>query len=192
MDKEKISYVLQGVFGKTSEEIINILRYNCPVPLCSQEQSIIYSLAISQPVILHDGDLSSFIKTHRNAFNIPRGSLQEDLDEVSMLIKAWRSPQYKRYIKHMMISFLDNSLVFPIEGYGEDECGICKKKLFRFNSWDEMCKQNPGFGEQNRKEYLSFGSKNSKNSICMDCLVQLGIAYDLLEHLYPGFLTKSF
>jgi hypothetical protein len=191
MDKEKIKQALSSISGKMPNEILYSLEYEIK-GLSRQEKSLIYSLAINQPIILKDGDLVKLIEEHRTALRNMRGSLQEDLDEVSLIIKAWRSPQYKKYIKHMMISFLNESLVFPVEGKFEDECGICHKPLYQYSNWKMRCENNPGFGEQNRKEYLSIGSRNSKNSICTNCLVQLGIAYDLLEYLYPGFLTKSF
>lgn len=191
MDKEKIKQALSVVAGKMPNEILGILEYDCK-GLSRQEKSLVYSLAINQPILLKDGDLVRMIEEHRTALRNTRGSLVEDLDEVSLLVKAWRSPQYKKYIKHMMISFLDDTLVFPVEGKFEDECGICHKPLYQFSNWKARCESNPGFGEQDRKEYLSIGSKNSKNSICTNCLIQLGIAYDLLEYLYPGFLTKSF
>ena len=187
MDKEKLRLAIEGLRGKTPDQAYNYLIQNC-YHLSREEKSIAYTLGTYQPQILLDGDLKRFIEEHRKNTGNPRGLLTEDLDEVSLIIKAFLSPQYRRYIKHMMISFKDDSSIFPVEGSDIEECGICHKPLYQFNEWNNICQANPAFGEQHRKEYLSIGSSGSNNSICTNCMIQLRAAYELLEYLKPGFL----
>lgn len=190
MDKLAISIAINDLRGKTPQEAYEILNFN---PNLSQpEKSIAYTLGTFQPQILQDGDLMREIQRYRtNTLGNQRGSLGEDLIEISYIIKAYLSPQYRRFIKHLMISYLDDSQVFPVEGKFSEECGICHKQIHQFSRWVQLCEANPGFGEQYRKEYLSLGSSNSKTPICMNCLIQLRGAYDLLNFLDPGFLYKK-
>ena len=188
--KERIRLAIEGLRGKSPEQAYNYLVNNC-YGMPREEMSIAYTLGTYQPQIFLDGDLKKFLEEHRAKIGRPRGSLIEDLDEVSLIIKAYLSPQYRRYIKHMMISFVTpEAKIFPVEGKDIEECGICHKPLYQFSEWQGICNANPRFGEQDRKEYLSIGSESSNNSICSDCLVQLKSAYEILEYLNPGFLYE--
>ena len=189
MDKVRIKQVIESLKGLSPEQIYEALTQ---IDVPREEKSIIFTLGSFQPYILLDGDLQRFIMDHREkAYGHLRGSLNEDPDEVSLILKAYLSPQYRRYIKHLMISFTDDSNeIFPVKGFEVEECGLCHKKIYQYSHWESICQANPSFGEQDRKEYLSIGSHQSNNSICTNCLVQLRAAKDLLEYLMPGFLYE--
>lgn len=190
MDNVKIAQAINDLRGKAPQEIVDILSNNWL--LSQEEKSIAYTLGSFQPQILQDGDLArGLIEYRQKTFGHTRGSLNEDLSEISFILKAFLSPQYRRYIKHMMIAYNDHTKLYPVEGNDVEECGICHKKLYQHNSWLNLCQAYPDFGEQNRKEYLSIGSGGTNNPICTNCLIQLKAAYNLLEYLDPGFLFKK-
>ena len=131
--KERIRLAIEGLRGKSPEQAYNYLISNC-CGMPREEMSIAYTLGTYQPQIFLDGDLKKFLEEHRARFGKPRGSLVEDLDEVSLIIKAYLSPQYRRYIKHMMISFaVPEAKIFPVEGKDIEECGICHKPLYQLH-----------------------------------------------------------
>lgn len=189
MDNIKIAQAISSLRGKSPQEAVEILSGNWL--LSQEERSIAYTLGSYQQYLLQDGDLARGIMEHRQkTYGHIRGSLNEDLGEISWILKAFLSPQYRKFIKHMMISYNDHTKLFPVEGVGAEECGICHKKLYQYSGWVGICQSNPSFGEQDRKEYLCIGSSESSVPICTNCLIQLKAAYGLLEHIDPGFLFK--
>lgn len=189
MDRVRIKQVIDSLRGLSPEQAYEFL-IQTDIP--REEKSIIYTLGSYQPQILLDGDLQKFIMDYREkTYGHRRGSLVEDPDEISLILKAYLSPQYRRYIKHLMISFADETEnIFPVEGIEQEECGLCHKVIYQHSQWTSICRAHPEFGEQSRKEYLSIGSHKSNNSICTNCLIQLRAARELLEYLTPGFLYE--
>ena len=190
MDKVKIAKAIDSLRGLTPDQSIEVLKNN--LELSNDERNIVFTLGTYQSFILQDGDLPKAIEEYRQQkLGHLRGSLCEDLEEVSYILKAYMSPQYRKFIKHLMLSFiLKKDQLYPIQGTNTDTCGICHKKLYETDVWKEICDRNPSFGEQSRKEYLSIGSPDSSATICINCMVQLQAAYELLDYLDPQFLYK--
>ena len=151
MDNIKIEQAISDLRGKSPQEAIKILSENWL--LSQDERSIAYTLGVYQQYLLQDGDLGKGLMEYRQkTYGHNRGSLNEDLGEVSWILKAYLSPQYRKFIKHMMISYNDHTKLFPVEGEGVEECGICHKKIYQYSGWMNICQANPNFGEQHRKE----------------------------------------
>jgi hypothetical protein len=119
--------------------------------------------------------------------NTRTGFLEPELGEIAILLGAYQSPQYKRYIKHMLMAYSDAKKIYPVQGNREGECGICKKAIYNFSNWATRCDSNPALGEQNRKEYLEFASPTTNVSICLDCLIQLNGLHEFLSSLCPEY-----
>lgn len=190
VDKVKIAKAIDSLRGLTPDQSLQALSEN--PSLSNGEKNIAFILGTYQNFIIQDGDLPKAIEAYRQQkLGHLRGSLTEDLEEISYILKAYMSPQYRKFIKHLMISFiLKKDQLFPIRGRNTNPCGICHKNLYETEIWSEICAKNPNFGEQDRKEYLSIGSPDSSATLCINCMVQLQAAYDLLEYLDPEFLYK--
>ena len=111
----------------------------------------------------------------RNGFLVP------DLIEADLIIEAGKTLQYERFIKHIMHAFSNPSQISPISGLDIIECPICGKKVREANIW------NPTLDPT--KEHLAFGNPEQTGIIlCLDCIIQLGVAKEILDILDPGFL----
>lgn len=132
------------------------------------------------PRQLLDRELITRIEKYRNGLSNSTGFLYPNYGEITLLIEAYRTQQYSRYIKHLFHSFIkeDGDNVFPINGEGEHECGLCGKRIFEFTNWTNNYSIN-----DNHKEFLSFGSSSTEISLCLDCLVQLKTAFNLLSNI---------
>ena len=163
-------------------EAINLLRVEPDLSI--EEKNLIYLYLFPRPLL--DKQLPERVQANRG--NQYQGYLQPNLGEVGLFIEAYRTEQYKRFMKHLFHSFIDPMQLFPIAGNGQCECALCGKNLYENEAWSEMCLRFPQSGEQNKKEYLAFGSKNSNINLCLDCIVQLKEASIILEEIEPGYL----
>lgn len=165
--KDCIDYFIQNNFSK--EKVISCLSSS--KKLNRAEKNIIF--VYLYPRNLLDRELISRIIKYRGD-NI-LGSLTPDLGEVTLLIEAYRTSQYSRYLKHLFHSFtVDNSNVFPIDGTEKRECGICGKKIVEYVEWNN---------NNLSKEYLAYGSENTGISLCLDCLIQLKTTHNILSEI---------
>lgn len=169
--------LIEELKGNTPEVIFSKLKEISQ--LTTEEKNLIYLYLCPRPLL--DMELPGRIQGSRDRIS---GYLIPNLKEATLIIEAYRSEQYNRYIKHLMYSFLlDPEKVHPVIGEGHSNCGLCYKNLYEQNYWDKnISSQDP------EKEYLSFRSDNSKITLCLDCLVQLKYAHDILEMIEPDFL----
>ena len=94
----------------------------------------------------------------------------------------------------MILSFKDTK-IHPVSyppgpDYKEGtECVCCGKKIWEFGKWKSLVDSNPDSPEGSRKEYLMFGSTESKVGLCINCMIQLKGLEELLRELDPDFLS---
>ena len=129
-----------------------------------------------------DMELPSRIMSYRGEEN-QAGYLEPNVVETGLLLEAYRTRQYNRYIRHLLHSFHDPELVFPMSGHDQCECGICKKSTWSYDEWKKICEQYSDSGEENKKEFLAFGCDQSKITLCLPCLTQLLSLHQLLTIL---------
>ena len=166
MDLESVKRYIDLLRGKEEEKLVSILK--TLGDLTREEKNLIYRYLYPRRIL--DKELPGFISKHRNG---SRGSLVPDDEEAGILVEAYRGPQYSRYVRHLLHSFLDPSKVYPLAGDSNLECGICKKPVYQEDAWKSICSKVLDFGEQDRKEYLCFASKESDIVLCLNCIVQL-------------------
>lgn len=172
--------LIKELKGNTPDVILNILKNNNQ--LIADEKNLIYLYLNPRPLL--DMELPKRIQNSRTNENNIVGSLTPNLKEATLIIEAYRSEQYNRYIKHLMYSFLlDPEKIHPVIGEGHSNCGICYKEIHEQSYWNENISNH----DVNR-EYLAFRSDNSNIMLCLDCLIQLKYAHDILEKIEPGFL----
>jgi hypothetical protein len=122
-----------------------------------------------------DGELLKNIERHRGGSQL-NGSLTPDLDELRLLMQAFKSPQYNRFMHHIMNAY-GNRQIYPIMDDQVFECCICWKKTFgsiMYNRWYANDPSDP------KKEHQAFTVDGTKTTICLDCLVQLKTFIGLL------------
>lgn len=149
--------------------------------LTQDEKRLILSYCYPRP--LKDRELPARVSRSRKnrGPQARNGFLTPDPIETDLIIEAGRTKQYERFIKHIMHAFSDPSHISPISGLDIVECPICGKKIREANIW------NPTLDPT--REHLAFGNPEETGIIlCLDCMIQLGAAREIMNELDPGFL----
>lgn len=171
------------LINKSEKEAIDYLKSNNS--LSSDEKNLIYFYLFPRPLL--DKELSSRIMKYRGDSNLS-GYLTPNLIETGLIMEAFRTKQYERYIKHLIYSFTNSNKVFPLLGDDKCECGLCGKTIYKKDLWDKLVNEHNSIDEKNNREYLAFGSEDSNITLCLDCLVQLNNASAYLEFIDPYYL----
>lgn len=184
--KDYTDYLIIG--GIDKEKALELLKKDSK--LTREEKNLIYTYCY--PRNLLDRELpirfSNYLKSQNSS-----GFKQVDLGSVSLIVEAYRTPQYNRFIKHLMHSFIEHSdKIAPVIGKETDECPICGKQLYENDLWlDLINKSKLPKLELDNKEFLAFGSSDSGIIMCKNCLIQLMAANEVLENLEPGYLNSK-
>lgn len=170
--------------GKASKEVIENLTFR--TDLSNQEKTIVYTYLCPEP--LSDRELPNVLLAGRG--NHKEGFLSENFGEIMSLLRAYRSPQYNRFILHLLHSYVQNqSSIYIVNEQDNANCSVCGKPLYAHDVWSKKCAENPSFGEQDRKEYLEYASSQSTLRICLNCALQLAGLHRLLTIVEgPGYL----
>lgn len=177
--------LLENLKGKTQEEIINELMNNNEIGVGVKNLVYFYLF----PRKLLDRELPGRIREYRSWYNSPTGFLIPDIGESGLLIEAYKTQQYNRFMRHLFYSFSNPDLVHPISGMGTDKCCLCDREISQYDLWNSIYKSQPREIEEKRN--LSFGSDDSGLTICLPCLIQLLNAKEILESFEPGFLSPK-
>ena len=175
--------------GKDEKTVIGALK-NID-ELTPYQKNIIYTCLFPKPV--SHMELPALIKETREALGCPRGSLQPSEEETLILLRAYmdKTKQYRRFILHLLHSYVQHEEGIYISQVNDDDlvCGCCGKPLYGYPRWKSRCDKNPAFGEQDSKEYLAYGSNQSNQVICINCMIQLKNLDTLLKRLEgPDYL----
>lgn len=129
------------------------------------------------PRKIGDYELPKIISEYRETHGIdPKGLLIKNPEEACILVEAYRSLQYGRFMRHLMHAFIEKpELISSVEGEGSDECAICGKTVYYFGSKDKE-----GDPED---ETLAFMSKDSSVCLCKNCLLQLAYSFELIGQI---------
>lgn len=131
------------------------------------EKNIIYAYCYPRP--LGDMELVKRIQEYRAKTG---GRNIDDVKEAILILEAARTHQYERFIKHVMISFVqDPGKVINVDE-PERVCSICGDKL----------------NEIHIPHSKGYGSVASDLVICEHCLAQLFRADNLISTFNPVFL----
>ena len=186
MDLQKVKYYIDNLGGKSKEDVLRILGND--EKLSDPEKNTVYLFLFGGKLL--DRELPGRIQSARGR-NVAGYLVPED-SEIVLLIMAYKSKQYNRYILHLLHAFTDPSKVFPLSGRFRETCGLCDKMIYHHEVWSEECKKFPQLGEQDKKEFLAYGSRESSIELCLDCLVQLQALNDVLKVLEgPNYLNPG-
>ncbi len=141
--------------------------------LTSAEKNIIYAYLVPQNLL--DGELVIQIQEKRKLSPEGlKGTMQPSDVDVPLLMNAYRTMQYGKYIKHLLHSFVKcrDDKLYILNSSEQLECGVCGKPIH-------------GIGVQDNRgnEYLAYGSSQSDIFMCPDCLMQLHVLDELLQEI---------
>lgn len=171
-----------------THEVIESLRVS---PLSIQEKNLVYLYLFPRPLL--DKELPGRIQEARlSSGNNGNGYLVPNTLEVSLIIEAYRTEQYRRFIKHLLHTFTNPQNIHPVSGNEQCKCGLCDKGLYEFEAWKSECSKfkNSPHPEEKRKEFLAFGGTGSNISLCLDCIIQLQEVNRTIELIEPGYLEN--
>ena len=172
--REYIDYVFRSNFTEQQalEELMKVKG-----KFTNDEKNFIYCYCFPRPLL--DRELMSRVaEFHR--LRGDTGLLYPNVQDITLILEAGRTEQYGRFIKHLMHAFCDEENIYRVPGADEYECPICGKKTHGLDLWDS---QIDVYGET-----LAIGSSESSVTLCLNCLVQLSSAKDLINFIDPSFL----
>lgn len=125
-----------------------------------------------------DGDLAKRLTEERGSFAwTGRPGHPVVPEEVRVILEAYRTPQYRQYIRGLCGSFMvPASALFPVRSVGGNEgsieCALCGKGLLYWSTWKSMLQVLPE-SEPKERSHLAYGAPGTRKVLCLDCLMQL-------------------
>lgn len=173
-----INYIKNNHLSK--EDAIKLLKED--ENLTRDDKNLV--IAYCFPRQLLDRELPSRIKDswHKSGYS----GLNVSPSDVTLILEASQTEQYRRYIKHLMYSFSEIPKIHPVLVDGHEEnarCGICDCEILYSDDWNKFFKDNDP-----EMEHLAFGSTESGITLCKHCLIQLVSAMEKINDIDPGYL----
>lgn len=133
----------------------------------------------NKEVILVDKELLKLIEDHRVP-PIPREGITDlDPEELAILMKAWKSQQYHRFMCHIIGAYLSKrAKVYPVSEDRRDfQCCICWRDIFGIDprKVDQM--------QSMSMRSTAITAEGTQSCICLSCYTQLVMLGQLLEVL---------
>lgn len=144
--------------------------------LTSFQKNFIYVYLFPEP--LKHMELLDIIDGKRKKYP-DNDLLRPDENEVLILLRAYRTLQYNRFMLHLLHSYIGNmeGTYIVNEPVEKNTCAICGKPLYYFDQWDSISNSM----EKERKEHLMYGNDQTGLCMCLDCMVQLRTLNSYLE-----------
>ena len=176
--KKFIDYFKENNY--TKEQVLSILKGR--EDLTVEEKNFIYLYCFPRPLL--DRELIPRVaEEHKKRGDLNNhGSLIPNALDVTLILEAGQTEQYGRFIKHLMYAFSDEEKIYKAFNNNTYECPICGKTIMGETLW-----KITQFQDQ-QKEFLAIGSRGSSILMCLDCLVQLNAAKEVVDFIDPGFL----
>ena len=177
--KECVSYLLKNNIPEEKGRVL----IGQSEKLGDDEKIVVCSYCY--PRRIGDYELPNHILAYRNSHGIDiKGLLSKNIEEAGILVEAFRSLQYGRFMRHLMHAFLEKpETMSTVAGEGEETCPICGKKIYYVGSHNDLVDSGD--------EELAFMSSESSVCLCKDCLVQLAYSAEIIMKIEgPNFLSK--
>lgn len=142
--------------GLASAIVLDMLTHDNS--FSQDEKSFIWAWLFPQNML--DGDLIKKMQSNQGA---------PDWVKIGILMEAYKSRQYQKFIKHLVYSFSRPEKVFRVSGNVTSECVICGKVL------------QESAGE-------AYGSSESTLILELPCIILLNRMAQYLEYMEPGSL----
>lgn len=172
-------YLLKnGISAEKGEELIRGSQ-----KINDVEKLLVYSYCY--PRKIGDYELPKIIINYRKTHGIDlKGLLTKNPEEACILVEAFRSLQYGRFMRHLMHAFIEKpETISSVAGEGEEKCPICGKTVYYVGSHDKNM--------DSEDETLAFISSESSVCMCKDCLLQLAYSAEMISKIEGSdFLTN--
>lgn len=169
--KELIKGYINNLQGKSEDEVFDRLS-KLGDTLSPGEKNTIFAYLCPQNLL--DGELVDLVQKKR--FSSPeglKGTLEPSEVDIPLFMNAYRTRQYRGFIRHLLHSFIKcnkEDLYLP-EDEKTYECALCGKSVV--GSLVSGVEQ----------EYRAYQSTNTDITLCPDCLMQLHILDDMLKDI---------
>lgn len=167
--------------GYTKEQLLQNLAAR--EDLGRDEKNFIYLFLFPRPLL--DRELPPRVKEahFQRGDTRNKGIISPNALDVTLILEASQTPQYGRFIKHLMYAFCDSSKLIVSRGVNTYDCPICGKSLLGDSLWEASVGKS-----DTEHEFLAIGSRESSVTLCIDCISQLTESKRLIEEIDPGFL----
>lgn len=165
-------YTIDLCKNKSEEEIYQYLL-NQGDKLSRGEKNTVFAYLCTKQLL--DGELVRQIQERRKAeLGSIKGELQISEIDVPLLVNAFRSMQYGRYMKHLIHSFIESKPdeIYLIKSNEEYSCGICGKPIYGADA----------LGDRGM-EWEAIASGQTDIVLCPDCLLQLKALDSILREI---------
>lgn len=155
------------------KELLNILQVDNN--LTSLQKNLIFLYQFPRPLL--DRELPSRIKSSGIATNDANNITDQ---YIILLVEAYRTTQYSRFIRHLLHTFINNVNLFTLLDAEsvEDGCPICGKKLVE----KDKALENGDIG---------IGSKYSRINLCLHCTLAISKLDDWLKIIEGPYYLES-
>lgn len=178
LDNRIFLEAIEELKGKTEEETLDYLKQRDDIP--GSWKNLIYLYYF--PKYLGDFELPERLKLYTKNRQTRLGEIDHNI--VARIIEAYRTPQYCKYIRHLIHSFIeDSSKIFPLLGEEKCKCGLYYTDLCQYNLWEKHKQRDPG------SLYLAYASSESSITLSLDALLQLGEADRIINLIEPDYLN---
>lgn len=179
IENKALLEIFSDLKEKTKEETLDYLKERSDIP--GPWKNLIYLYCF--PKNLGDYELPERLKGYTEKRTTKLGTI--DYNIVARLIEAYRTPQYSKYIRHLIHAFIEDSQakVFPLLGEEKCKCGIYYTDICQYNLWEKHKQRDPG------SLYLAYASKESSITLSLDAMIQLGETDRILNVLEPDYLN---
>ena len=183
----KLKIIIDSLVGRSESEVLQILSNH--QDLSSKEKNFIWTYLFPKP--LQDYELPRVVGPYLESTNGGYGYWTIDFRMILHLVRAARCSQYKNFMRHLIHSFI-RSTPFPVSGHGHGKkCPICGKILYEYDFWKERCEGNNKLSDEQKKNYLAYGSNGSDIQLCLPCLIHLEKLDKILDMIETGYLNKG-
>ena len=188
MDIKKFKEVVDLLRDKSKQEVLDYLKSNNT--FTSDEKNIIWIYLFPRPIL--DRESPSRIQENRKRLgNDGTGWREPNDSETGIFLELLKTSQYGNFMWHLLHSFTNPENIYPVDGDIKTTCCLCGKPIYQYRVWKQKCQKYPETGESEKKEFLSFSSKQSNIELCLDCLIQLQNLNEWLKVLInPGYLDR--
>ena len=98
----------------TVHEAVGLLKVDQELSI--EEKNLIYLYLFPRPLL--DRQLPERVQSYRGKQS--QGFLQPNLGEIGLLVEAYRTEQYKRFMKHLFHSFTNPEHLYPVAAFRKE------------------------------------------------------------------------
>lgn len=163
------------------EKVKSVLKNGTSIDLTEDEKTFVGNYLHPEPLL--DYELPSVVSNYQR-------KIVDDIDPgfLSILVRALKTRQYGKFIRHLMWSFLNPESIVLLENDQQiKSCPICGKTVYGYGIWSSAFRNTKEIGE---RKCLGYCSTKSDLYLDLDCLAHLKELERVMNIIEPNFLSK--